>query len=134
MVKPCGRGLDPLQTTSRNHLVPGDEDLGVAAVDVGTGQFVGNPILPRVDHFGLGPSGLDLCDMFGLKWVAENDAHSFLEEVLEGKCRYQGFDGRKRLESYAIAHLNRDEQNENFWCSIIASLAGTGDCNRFVIE
>ena len=76
--------LNPAQPASPHHFVPRHGHLGVAAKEVGGRQLFGNPLLPGVDHFGVGISGLDLLDMFGFDRVTENDTHPqipYLENV-----------------------------------------------------
>ena len=48
----------------------------MAAVDVGGQQQFGNPILARVDYFGVRRSGLDLLDVSRFYRVTENDSPS----------------------------------------------------------
>jgi hypothetical protein len=47
----------------------------VAAIEVRLWQFIGDPLLPGIDHLGLRTNGLNLGDVLGFHRITENDAH-----------------------------------------------------------
>jgi len=75
VVEPGGRRLDPPQATGGDDLVPGHRHLGVAAVDVGCGEFLGHPLLAGIDEGRAGGGSPDLGDVVGLDGIAEDDPH-----------------------------------------------------------
>ena len=75
MVEPGRRRLNPLQPAAADDRVPIDRHLGMAAKDIGLGQFPRDVLLPGVDDFGPRRGRLNLCDVFRLDRIAKNDAH-----------------------------------------------------------
>lgn len=74
MVQTGRGGLNPAEAALSNHIIPRDGDLGVAAKNVGGGQFNGDALLAGVDELGLRRDGGDLRDMPRFYRVTEDDA------------------------------------------------------------
>ena len=77
VVESGGRRLDPAEPARLDDAVPGHRHLGVAAEDVGSGQFGSHPLLAGIDDFGMGGHRLNLGDVMGLDGIAEDDAHTY---------------------------------------------------------
>lgn len=66
-------GLNPLEPTAADDVVPRDGHLGVAAVNVGCGEQIGDAFLAGVDDVVVGCGRGDLVDVARLGRVAKND-------------------------------------------------------------
>src|SRR3954471_6253997 len=74
MVEAGGGGLDPLEPAIVADFVPIDGDFGVAAEDVGGGEFGGDVFLAGIDDLVAGGGGPDLGKVTRLDGVAEDEA------------------------------------------------------------
>ena len=76
MIKACRGRLDPLQPAVSHDFGPGDGDFGVAAENIGQGEFGSDPFLARIDHLrSRWARGHNLFVVAGFEGVAEDKAH-----------------------------------------------------------